>query len=302
MGNSRAQTIADQLIIEQQQLVSAFEKLDDTRRFQPAPWQRPELGGGLACVLEGGQIFERAGVNVSLVSGSGLPEVAAPGPDIAGKPFTATGISLVLHPTNPFAPSFHANFRYFEIDSHTWWFGAVCDLTPTYGFDEDAIHFHRTLRTWCTRHGPNWYPTGKAACDAYFLIPHRNEMRGIGGVFFDRLTGDYDPLLALVTDGIATVLPAYLPILHRRSPMPYTKRERDWQLLRRGRYVEFNLAHDRGTRFGLQTHANTEAILMSLPPVATWHFHAAPQPGSPEADTARFLQPTDWVSRADVLG
>ncbi|MFI6047153.1 oxygen-dependent coproporphyrinogen oxidase [Nocardia sp. NPDC051321] len=300
MGNSRAQRIADRLVVEQQRLVSAFEKFDETGRFRAAPWARSTLGGGLACVLEGGQVFERAGVNVSLINGTGLPETAATGSDIAGKPFTATGISLVLHPANPFAPSFHANFRYFEIDSTTWWFGAVCDLTPSYGFDEDAVHFHRTLQNWCARHGPHWYPTGKIACDEYFRIPHRSEMRGIGGIFLDRLTGEFEPLLALLTDGISTILPAYLPILRRRCPMPYGDRERNWQLLRRGRYVEFNLVHDRGTRFGLQTQGNTEAILMSLPPIATWQFDTTPAPNTPEADTARFLQPTDWVSEPDA--
>lgn len=179
-------------------------------------------------------------------------------------------------------------------------FGAVCDLTPCYGFDEDAVHFHRTLQNWCARHGAHWYPSGKIACDEYFLIPHRGEMRGLGGVFLDRLTGDFEPLRALLTDGIATILPAYLPILRRRCPMPYGTRERNWQSLRRGRYVEFNLVHDRGTRFGLQTRGNTEAILMSLPPLATWQFDSVPEPNTPEADTARFLQPTDWVSKPDT--
>ncbi|PXX69168.1 coproporphyrinogen oxidase [Nocardia tenerifensis] len=294
-----AQRIADQFMVKQQRLVEAFEEFDGEARFQRSRWERPELGGGLACVLQDGRVFERAGVNVSLVSKDGLPESAAH-PDITNKPFTATGISLVLHPLNPFAPSYHANFRYFEIDSETWWFGAVCDLTPAYGFDEDAIHFHRTLETWCNRHGPHRYPTGKAACDTYFTIPHRREMRGIGGVFFDRLTGDFDPLLDFITDGIATILPSYLPILQRRCPTPYGERERAWQLLRRGRYVEFNLVHDRGTRFGLQTNGNIEAILMSLPPLAAWQSQTTPQPGTPEADTARFLQPTDWITKSFV--
>jgi coproporphyrinogen III oxidase len=259
-------------------------------------WDRDGLGGGTARVLADGQVFERAGVNVSLVHGAQVPSTTVTTmPQAAGRPFVATGISLVLHPRNPYAPSFHANFRYFGIDPDLWWFGGGCDLTPSYGFDEDAVHFHRTLANWCDRHDPAWYPAWKTACDEYFTIPHRGENRGIGGVFFDHLTGDFDRCHKLVVDGLGTILPAYLPILDRRCDLPYGERERAWQLLRRGRYVEFNLVHDRGTLFGLQTRGNIEAILMSLPPMARWEFAHQPEPGSPEADLARFLQPHDWI-------
>lgn len=289
------------LLAEQARLVKGFEEYDGTGRFRVSEWTRSELGGGRACVLEGGRVFERAGVNVSLVHGRDVPAtIAQTFPGTQGRPYIATGISMVTHPLNPYAPAMHANFRYFAVEGAQWWFGGGCDLTPMYGFAEDAVHFHRTLKAWC---GPR-YEEWKRACDDYFTIAHRGEMRGIGGVFFDRLAeegpGGFDRCLALVGAGLATIFPAYLPILDRRARMPYGGRQREWQLARRGRYVEFNLVYDRGTRFGLQTRGNIEAILMSMPPLARWGFELVPEPGSPESEVADFLKPRDWASPAGL--
>lgn len=217
---------------------------------------------------------------------------------------------MVLHPLNPYAPAFHANYRYFEVTEvssrgheiapRVWWFGGGADMTPNYPFEEDVIHFHRTLKAQCDRHDVGDYETLKRACDDYFFIRHRGEMRGVGGIFFDELSpigqGDFERDFAFVADGLDTILEAYLPLLARRHATPYGERERRWQLLRRGRYVEFNLVYDRGTLFGLQTGGNIEAILMSMPPFAHWAFDYAPEPGSPEAAMLAFLQPRDWAS------
>lgn len=300
-----AEEVAAMLRVHQDRLVAAFEDLDGERRFRDARWQRDGLGGGRARILEDGAVFERAGVNVSLVAGERVPSaVSRNRPRLADKPFRATGISMVLHPRNPYAPSFHANFRYFEIADEEWWIGGGMDLTPMYGFDEDAVHFHRTLKAWCDRHGIGRYDEWKATCDEYFHIRHRGEMRGIGGVFFDRLT-EATPRPSreytdFVEDGLRALCDAYLPVVARRTTTPYGDRERAWQLARRGRYVEFNLVYDRGTLFGLQTKANIEAVLMSMPPIARWGFEIVPEPGSPEADVARFLQPRDWAGQADL--
>jgi coproporphyrinogen III oxidase len=301
---SQESAAAQLMYTAQRELVDAFTGYDGHAEFRVSEWKRANLGGGKACVLEDGRIFERAGVNVSLIHGSEVPAaIVTTMPEAAGQPYTATGISMVLHPRNPYAPSFHANFRYFGIGADLWWFGGGCDLTPSYGFDEDAAHFHRTLADWCDRHDPNFYPAWKKACDEYFTIPHRGESRGIGGVFFDNLSSDepgaFDRYRDMVEDGLHSILPAYLPILDRRCDLPYGEREREWQLARRGRYVEFNLVYDRGTRFGLQTGGNIEAILMSMPPMARWAFAIQPEPGSPEADVARFLQPHDWAGETE---
>jgi coproporphyrinogen III oxidase len=292
----RAEEMAELFRGGQQRLVAAFEEFDGTGRFAVSPWERSHLGAGRACVLERGGVFERAGVNVSLVHGERVPPaILEAHPDTDGLPFSATGISLVLHPLNPYAPSFHANFRFFGVGD-TWWFGGGCDLTPMYGFEADAVHFHRTLKEWCERHVPLAdHAAWKKACDEYFTIQHRAEMRGIGGVFFDHLAGDFDQCRALVVDGVETILPSYLPVLRRRVTTPYGDRQRQWQLLRRGRYAEFNLVYDRGTRFGLQTRGNIEAILMSMPPMAGWGFDVRPEPGSAEDEVKRFLQPRDWA-------
>lgn len=291
--------MAELFYSRQSRLVAAFEQYDGDAPFRRGPWQRPGLGSGRVCTLEGGRVFERAGVNVSDVTGAEVPpSVGAQLPEIAGKPFRATGISMVLHPLNPYAPSFHANFRFFEAGG-AWWFGGGVDLTPMYGFEPDAVHFHRTLRDWCGRHPRADYPKWKATCDDYFTIRHRAEMRGVGGVFFDHLTdpgpSGFDDYRSFVADGLTTLLSAYLPILDRRCALPYGDRERLWQLVRRGRYAEFNLVYDRGTMFGLQTRGNIEAILISMPPMARWAYDARPEPGTPEDDVRRFLQPCDWA-------
>lgn len=302
---TRADQVAGFLRGEQARLVEEFERLDGRGRFRRAPWNRSDLGAGTACVLEQGRVFERAGVNVSLVHGQRVPQsISDLRPELVGRPFVATGLSMVLHPGNPYAPSFHANFRYFEVaGSDTWWFGGGADMTPSYGFDEDAVHFHTTLKACCDRHDPRWYPVWKRSCDEYFHLPHRGEMRGVGGIFFDSLSAadgmSWQRCFDLVRDATATLSPAIGPILARRADLPYGERERRWQLLRRGRYVEFNLVYDRGTRFGLQTNGNIEAILMSMPAMAGWAFDVRPEPGSPESETARYLQPRDWAGLAD---
>jgi coproporphyrinogen III oxidase len=282
----------------QAHLHGEFEAMDGSARFVRKTWERPGGGGGDAAVLSDGAVFEKAGVNISAVHGDQTPPALWQAhPNTQGQPYFASGVSMVLHPRNPYAPAFHANFRYFESGDDSW-FGGGMDMTPNYGFEEDAVHFHSTLRDYCARHRVD-YVRLKATCDNYFTIKHRQEMRGIGGIFFDEISlGGFDRTLAFVGDGIETILDAYLPIVRRRKDTPYGERERAWQLYRRGRYVEFNLVYDRGTVFGLQTGGNIEAILMSLPPLARWEFDYAPEPGSAEARALEFLQPRDWVQLA----
>jgi coproporphyrinogen III oxidase len=286
----------------QARLVEAFEELDRGGRFEAASWDRPGGGGGTARVLTDGGVFERAGVNVSEVYGEAVPDaIVEHRPSTAGLPFYATGISMVLHPRNPWVPSFHANFRYFEVDGGgDWWFGGGADLTPMMGHEEDAAHFHRALRSWLDEHDPELYGRFKEWCDRYFHLPHRGEMRGVGGVFFDdfspREEGGWERAFAMVDEGIRALEEAYLPIVRLRRDTPFGERERRWQLLRRGRYAEFNLLYDRGTRFGLQTDGNVEAILMSMPPRAAWEFQVTAEPGSVEARTLEMLQPRDWAA------
>ena len=284
----------------QSKLIAAFEA-EGEGQFEAYTWERPGGGGGTAKVLERGTVFERAGVNVSAVYGDSVPaSLARQYPGTEGKPYFATGVSMVLHPVNPYVPSFHANYRYFEVgDSDIWWFGGGADLTPNYAFDQDIVHFHKTLKAQCDRHIQADYAQLKKICDDYFYIKHRGEMRGIGGIFFDELsepgTGDWEADFAFAKDGIATILEAYIPIVQRRKETPYGEREISWQRYRRGRYVEFNLIYDRGTLFGLQTGGNIEAILMSMPLHAHWAFNYVPEPASPEAKMLEYLQPRDWV-------
>ena len=291
----------------QETLTKTFEALDGEATFKPHTWERPGGGGGTAKVLEEGRILERAGVNTSVIHGDAVPpSLATQHPGTEGKPYFVTGLSMVFHPRNPYAPAFHANYRYFEVgDGELWWFGGGADMTPNYPFEEDAVHFHRTLKNMCDRHPVGDYATLKRTCDTYFYIKHRGEMRGIGGIFFDELSpvgeGDWETDFAFVEDGVRTLLPGYLPILERRMNTPYGERERQWQLYRRGRYVEFNLVYDRGTTFGLQTGGNIEAILMSMPPYAHWAFDVQPEPGTPEAKMLSFLQPRDWVSEPQMV-
>ena len=289
-------------------LIAAFEAVEregapfaghDPGAFAASAWERPGGGGGVARVLTEGAVFERAGVNVSAIHGAEVPpSVWQELPATKGHPYFATGVSMVLHPRNPLVPAFHANLRYFEAGEERW-FGGGMDMTPAYGFDEDARHFHRALRAYVERHGVVEYQAVKEWCDRYFYLPHRKEMRGVGGIFFDHLrpagADGFARALEFIREGSDAIIAAYLPIVRRRMGAPYGERERSWQLYRRGRYVEFNLVLDRGTRFGLQTDGNIEAILMSLPPLARWEFQYVSEPGSPEADTARFLVPQDWA-------
>lgn len=298
---NRKERVIELMKAGQAKLVAAFEALDGGATFKVHTWERPGGGGGTARVLEGGQVFERAGVNVSAVHGKAVPaSLAKTHPGSEGRPFLATGLSLVLHPRNPYVPAFHANYRYFEIgNSDVWWFGGGADMTPHYPFEEDVIHFHQAIKTLCDRHPQADYQRLKEACDEYFFIKHRGEMRGVGGIFFDELTpagqGDWEQDFRFVQDGIDTILPSYLPIVERRRDSPYGERQRQWQLYRRGRYVEFNLVYDRGTLFGLQTQGDIEAILMSMPPYARWEFAYRPTPSSAEAAALAYYQPRHWI-------
>ncbi|MCS7047552.1 MAG: oxygen-dependent coproporphyrinogen oxidase [Gemmataceae bacterium] len=283
----------------QDRICQALEAVDGQARFREDFWQRPGGGGGRTRVLSQGGIFEKAGVNFSEVFGQMSPEFAAQLPG-EGLDFAATGVSLVLHPHNPFVPTVHANFR-FLTKGNKQWFGGGADLTPYYPFREDVVHFHKTWKTVCTRHGPPVdYARFKKWCDEYFYLPHRNEARGVGGIFFDYLEGDFEALLAFVSDCGANFLEAYLPIVHRRKGLAFGPQQRAFQEFRRGRYVEFNLLYDRGTVFGLKTGGRTESILMSLPPVAQWRYDFHPPPGSREAELYEFLKPRDWADEVST--
>ncbi len=279
----------------QDRICAAVEALDIRGRFREDTWQRPEGGGGRSRVLSGGAVFEKAGVNFSEVSGELAPDFAAQIPG-EGHRFTATGISLVLHPESPLIPTVHANFRYLTKWAK-WWFGGGADLTPYYPFREDVIHFHRVWKRVCDRHHPIIeYPRLKKWCDEYFYLAHRGEPRGVGGIFFDYLEEDWNALFAFVRDCGDAFLEAYRPIVERRKDLPYTDRQRAFQEFRRGRYVEFNLLFDRGTIFGLKTGGRVESILMSLPPVVRWQYDYRPEPGSPEAELYEsYLKPRDWA-------
>jgi coproporphyrinogen III oxidase len=283
-----AQAVHEYFSALQEKIVSALEVVD-RKGFVRDSWQRPEGGGGTTCIVEEGQVFERAGVNLSRVQGRSLPPSAsASRPQLAGRAFDAMGVSLVLHPRNPFCPTVHMNVRFFSAGD-TWWFGGGMDLTPYYPFEEDARHFHGACKEAVGTH----YPRFKRWCDEYFYLKHRGEPRGIGGIFFDDLAEDSSfDLVKSVGDHF---LKAYLPILERRKNRPFGERERDFQAYRRGRYVEFNLVYDRGTLFGLQSGGRTESILMSLPPRATWRYDWKPEPGSPEEKLyTDFLKPRDY--------
>ena len=275
----------------QQGIVAGIEALDGGA-FRVDAWQRPEGGGGVSCILEEGGVFERGGVNLSRVQGRQLPPSAsASRPQLAGRPYDAMGVSLVLHPRNPYCPTVHLNVRFFS-SADVWWFGGGMDLTPYYGFEEDARHFHGV----CKAAVGDRYPRFKRWCDEYFYLKHRGEPRGIGGIFFDDLAeGGFEHCFALARSVGDHFLEAYAPIVERRRRMPFGERERSFQAYRRGRYVEFNLVYDRGTLFGLQSGGRTESILMSLPPRAEWRYDWKPEPGSPEEKLATdFLKPRDW--------
>ncbi len=288
----------------QGRIVEAVELIDG-KNFLHDSWQRPEGGGGTSCMLEEGNIFERAGIGFSHVRGNKLPPAAtAAHPEAAGRGWEAMGVSLVFHPRNPYIPTVHMNVRFFVAraqnadEKDIWWFGGGMDLTPYYGFEEDAVHFHRTCRDALAPFGTDLYPSFKKECDEYFFLKHRGEPRGIGGVFFD----DFNKLgfensfamLKAVGDGFIN---AYLPIVQRRKDIAYGERERDFQAYRRGRYVEFNLVFDRGTLFGLQSNGRTESILLSMPPIVKWRYDWKPETGSPEAKLyTDFLIGKNWLS------
>jgi len=279
----------------QDRICTALEQADGAVRFREDLWERQGGGGGRTRVLEDGAVFEKAGVNFSDVDGQFSEEFARQIPG-EGRSFTATGISLVLHPRNPYVPTVHANFRFLSKGFKSW-FGGGADLTPYYAFREDVVHFHRVWKQVCTRHGsPVDYASFKKWCDDYFFLAHRNEPRGVGGIFFDYLEGDLESIFRFVQDCGNHFLEAYLPIVERRKSLPYGERERAFQEHRRGRYVEFNLIYDRGTLFGLKTGGRTESILMSLPPMVRWHYDYQSERGSREAELLDvYLKPRDWA-------
>jgi coproporphyrinogen III oxidase len=296
-----AQSIAEHLRGLQDRIVAELERLDGGK-FRSDSWGRKGGGGGISRLIEDSVLIERGGVNFSHVTGANLPPSASAGrPEVAGRAFEAMGVSLVMHPRNPYVPTVHMNVRCFiatkEGVEPIWWFGGGMDLTPYYGFEEDARHFHAACKAALDPFGAEHHPHFKRWCDEYFFIHHRREPRGVGGVFFDDLnTGGFEHCFALTRSVGDHFLPAYVPIVERRRDTPYGERERDFQAYRRGRYVEFNLVYDRGTVFGLQSGGRTESILMSLPPIVKWRYDWKPDAGSPEAKLyADFLKPRDWV-------
>ncbi len=287
----------------QQDITSKLESVDGKGRFAADRWTRPEGGGGESRVLRDGALFEQAGVNFSDVQGKALPPSAtAHRPELAGRAWRALGVSLVLHPLNPYVPTVHMNVRFFSASKDgaapVWWFGGGFDLTPYYGFEEDARHWHANAKAACdSSFGAEAYARYKKWCDEYFFLKHRNEARGIGGLFFDDLNAEGFARSFAFTRSVGDhFLTGYLPIVEKRRNTKYGERERQFQLYRRGRYVEFNLVWDRGTLFGLQSGGRTESILMSLPPLVRWEYDWKPEPGSPEAELyEKFLKPRDWV-------
>ena len=287
----------------QSKIVEAIE-LVDGKTFLHDSWQRPEGGGGTSCMLENGNVFERAGIGFSHVIGNKLPPAASVAhPEAAGRPWEAMGVSLVFHPHNPYIPTVHMNVRFFvakaqnETERDIWWFGGGMDLTPYYPFEEDCIHFHRINKEALAPFGDDYYTQFKQWCDEYFYLKHRKEPRGIGGVFFDDFHAlGFEQSFALQRAVGDAFLNAYLPIAQRRKDTPYGERERDFQAYRRGRYVEFNLVFDRGTLFGLQSNGRTESILLSMPPIVKWRYDWKPEAGSPEAKLyTDFLIEKQWV-------
>ncbi len=286
----------------QDAVCTAIEGEDGRATFREDAWDRPQGGGGRSRVLAEGAYIEKAGVNFSHVKGDKLPPSAsAQRPELAGRGFEAMGVSLIVHPHNPYAPTSHANVRFFiatkEGEAPVWWFGGGFDLTPFYGFREDAVHWHRTAKAACTPFGADLYSRYKAWCDEYFFLKHRQEPRGVGGLFFDDVNeGGFAKSFEFMRSVGDHYWKAYGPILARRKETPYGERERDFQLYRRGRYVEFNLVYDRGTLFGLQSGGRTESILVSMPPLVRWEYDWQPEPGSPESALYEvFLQPRDWA-------
>jgi len=290
------------LIDLQQTICSEIELLDGGSVFEQDYWSRDDQrGNGVTCIISNGNVFEKGGVNFSIIRGDKMPKSAtALRPELEGRQYTALGVSLVLHPDNPFIPTAHANVRFFVAEEQgkdpIWWFGGGFDLTPYYGFDEDAVHWHETAKKACMPFGEDVYPKYKKWCDDYFYLIHRNEQRGIGGLFFDDLNGDFENCFDFMKSVGSHFTEAYIPIAKKRMNTTFSEKEKDFQLYRRGRYVEFNLIYDRGTLFGLQSGGRTESILMSLPPKTQWSYQYKIEPGSEEEKlTSYFLKPRDWV-------
>ena len=296
------------LQVLQDRICDRLARLDGRSIFEEESWIRPEGGGGRSRVITNGKVFEKGGVNYSHVMGDTLPASAtAHRPELAGAPWQAMGVSLVMHPENPYIPTSHANVRFFVAEkpgeAPLWWFGGGYDLTPYYGFDADCIHWHQTAAEACAPFGRDVYRRYKHWCDEYFYLKHRNEPRGIGGLFFDDLNEHgFETDFAFMRSVGDSFLDAYVPIVERRRNHPYGEREREFQLYRRGRYVEFNLVYDRGTLFGLQSGGRTESILMSLPPLVRWEYNYQPEPDSPEAKlTSYYLTDRDWLGQPDYV-
>jgi len=302
MESPELNQVREWLLNYQGSVISAMREVDRSASFGYDEWERPGGGGGLSCACRTGQVLEKAGVNFSDVQGAALPPSAtATRPELAGRPFRAMGVSMVMHPSNPYCPTAHANIRFMSVGEGTenvWWFGGGLDLTPYYGFVEDAIAWHQKAKTACDPYGQELYPRFKAECDKYFFLKHRNEARGIGGLFFDDFNEvDFKHSFGLARSVGQAFAPAYAAILEKRHGTSYGERERQFQLYRRGRYVEFNLIYDRGTLFGLQSGGRTESILMSLPPMVRWEYNWQAKPDSPEARlTEYFLKPRDWLN------
>lgn len=300
-----SEAVRDYLLGLQDEICRQLAEEDGAQDFITDEWQRPAGGGGRSRVLSEGAVFEKAGVNFSHVSGDGLPPSAsASRPELAGRSFQAMGVSLVIHPRNPRVPTSHANVRFFVAEKPgeppVWWFGGGYDLTPYYGYREDCVHWHRVAQQACAPFGDAVYPRFKRWCDEYFYLPHRDEPRGVGGLFFDDLNEwGFERSFAFLRAVGDSYLPAYRPLVQRRKGEAWGERERQFQLYRRGRYVEFNLVYDRGTLFGLQSRGRTEAILMSLPPLVRWEYEYHPEAGSPEAElTDYYLRDRDWLQEA----
>jgi len=286
----------------QQNICDALAEEDGAKTFEVDEWQREQGGGGKSCVMADGAVFESAGINYSHVYGDNLPGSAtAHRPELAGRSFQAMGVSLVIHPHNPYVPTSHANVRFFvaekDGEAPVWWFGGGFDLTPYYGNDDDVKHWHQTAKDACLPFGEDVYPRYKKWCDEYFYLKHRDEPRGVGGLFFDDLNEwGFAKSFAFMQSVAESYVKAYRPIVEKRKSMEFTERERDFQLYRRGRYVEFNLVYDRGTLFGLQSGGRTESILMSMPPNVRWRYNWQPEAGSAEAELyEKYLIPQDWV-------
>jgi len=296
--------VREYLLDLQDRICQQLEAVDGQEKFVEDAWERTDglAGGGRTRVLNHGAVFEQGGVNFSHVRGTSMPASAtANRPELAGRSFEAIGVSLVIHPNNPYAPTSHANVRFFIAEkageAPIWWFGGGYDLTPYYGFEEDAVHWHQTAKKACDPFGDDVYPKYKKWCDDYFYLKHRDETRGAGGLFFDDLNeGSFEHCFNFLQSVGNSFLDAYVPIIERRKDTPFSERERDFQLYRRGRYVEFNLVYDRGTLFGLQSGGRTESILMSLPPLVKWRYNWHPESGSDEATLYDvFLKPQDWL-------